>query len=359
MGLTRIVHLARGTDGKWAPDVDANGAAVKAPDAGESFGPFALAVHDGNLHLLRSAWLTKQNPDDFLGRGEQEREYRLWHAVFDGTAWSEGTLLHATHVSRYPPALASYDGRLHAVYSTPENALRHTTWTAKDGWADARDVEGRESEEMPALLVFKDGPTGAEREALLLVNRGVEKQYVPPAPPEPPTPPTLDDVADRGTTVSSEYHRDHSEGCWSRVTHRLSLTPATLKNGTRAAIATWEARAEYYWGSGYYPENHSGYTPRIRSGTLRLKKKGDTGARIHKDFSGSFDPDGRYRHDVLVPDLDPGEYELYLGAMNTTKEGGYWYGSRTVVETNDTPLKDPGLWTRIDDFSRATVTTTI
>ncbi|WP_159028305.1 hypothetical protein [Kitasatospora sp. MY 5-36] len=162
-----IVHLVRGVDGKWAEAVDANGTVVKAPDVGETVGPSSLGVHEGKLHLLRSAWLTEETPE---GR---EDEHRLWHAVFDGTAWSEGTLLPAVHASEYPPALASYDGRLHAVYSTPENVLRHTTWTAGDGWADGQEVEGRDSAELPALLVFRDGPAGKEHEALLLVNRGV------------------------------------------------------------------------------------------------------------------------------------------------------------------------------------------
>ncbi|MFB6556609.1 hypothetical protein ACFCWX_42985, partial [Streptomyces sp. NPDC056405] len=146
-----IVHWVRGADGKWAPPIDANGTAVKAPDRGESTGSSSLAVHDGKLHLLRSTMLD-----------------RLWHAVFDGTSWSEGTLLPESHVSPHAPALASYDGKLHAVYTTPESRLRHTTWTAADGWADAQDMEDRESQELPALLAFKDGPAGAEREALLL-----------------------------------------------------------------------------------------------------------------------------------------------------------------------------------------------
>ncbi|MFE0648733.1 hypothetical protein ACFVZH_09130 [Streptomyces sp. NPDC059534] len=264
-------------------------------------------------------------------------------------------MLPAIHVSGYPPALASYDGRLHAVYSTPENALRHTTWTAKDGWADGEDVEGRESEEMPALLVFKDGPAGGEREALLLVNRGVE-HYVPPAPPEPPVPPAVATVVSRGTTVSGGYHRDHSAGGWSRITHRVSLTPATLNNGNKAVIATWEATAEYDWGSGYYPENYdASYKPSISRGTLRLKKKGDTTPSHHKDFRGSFDSDGRFRHDVLIPDLDPGDYELYL-STNTKKEGGYWQNSKAALSEGE---KDSSRYTRIADFSRATVTATV
>ncbi|MFJ4794853.1 hypothetical protein [Kitasatospora purpeofusca] len=161
------MHLVRGAGGKWAEAVDANGAEVKTPDVGETVGPSSLGVHDGRLHLLRSAWLTTETP------GGRDDERRLWHAVFGGAAWSEGTLLPAVHVSEYPPALASYDGVLHAVYSTPENVLRHTTWTAEGGWADGQDVEGRESAALPALLVFRNESAGKEREALLLVNRGV------------------------------------------------------------------------------------------------------------------------------------------------------------------------------------------
>ncbi|MYS80775.1 hypothetical protein [Embleya scabrispora] len=324
-----LVHFVRGADGTWAA-ARANGAAVKTPDRGDSLGPSSRGMHDGKLHLVRGTMF----------------DTRLWHAVFDGTAWSEGTLLPETHVSTHPPALASYDGRLHAVYTTPEGGLRHTTWTTEDGWA--RDVEGRESQELPALLTFKHGPAGAEREALLLVNRGPWR-YVAPDRPEPAT---RDDVASTGTPVAGEYRSDLGAEGWSRITHRVLLTPATLKNGRTAAIATWEARAAYYWGFGYYPENYGPPYHASVSGILRFTRADGSGAGHQVDFSGGFDSDGRFRHDALVPNIDPGDYTLYVSTSNTDKKGGYWHIFRA-----DAPDADG--WARIDRLSGATVTATV
>ncbi|MFE7302859.1 hypothetical protein [Streptomyces sp. NPDC057579] len=71
--------------------------------------------------------------------------------------------------------MASYDGKLHAVYPSAEGTdnLRHTTWTKDGGWTEPKDLVGHESKHTPALLTFKDGPAGSQREALLLVHRGV------------------------------------------------------------------------------------------------------------------------------------------------------------------------------------------
>ncbi|MHB6912463.1 hypothetical protein [Streptomyces sp. DB-54] len=71
--------------------------------------------------------------------------------------------------------MASYDGKLHAVYPSAEGTdnLRHTTWTKDGGWTEPKDLVGHESKRTPALLTFKDGPAGSQREALLLVHRGV------------------------------------------------------------------------------------------------------------------------------------------------------------------------------------------
>lgn len=150
---------------------------------------------------------------------------------------------------------------------------------------------------------------------------------------------------------------DYANEAWSRVTHSVSLTPATLKNGKKALIATWEAKAEYYWGFSWYPENYaSPYNAYISFATLRLKKSGAITADHNHDFSGGFDSSGRFRHDVVIADLEPGTYELYLGTLNTKKEGGYWQYSKAALTTEE---KDSGRYTRIDDFRRSTVTATI
>ncbi|MFC8125953.1 hypothetical protein [Streptomyces sp. NPDC057302] len=200
--------------------------------------------------------------------------------------------------------------------------------------------------------MFKEGPAGQEREALLLVHRGVDR-YVPPVPPTPPVPPSLADVKSRGSTVTGDRVSDYGTGAWSRVDHRVSATPATLKNGKKALIATLDATAEYYWGFWYYRES-GGTTPaRIDGGTLWVKKPGEKNFQRSADFSGGrFDSSGRFHIDVLVPDLEPGTYEVTLSSSNSVKLGGYWWDEHLFNDRTDSDY-----WTRIElTKSRATVT---
>ncbi|WP_333764309.1 hypothetical protein [Streptomyces sp. IBSBF 2390] len=68
--------------------------------------------------------------------------------MFDGTTWSEPTPVPGAPLARDSAGLASYDGKLHAVYPLAgSDALRHLTWTKKDGWSKGEDLKGRESTE--------------------------------------------------------------------------------------------------------------------------------------------------------------------------------------------------------------------
>ncbi|MFJ9080329.1 hypothetical protein ACIRO3_34610 [Streptomyces sp. NPDC102278] len=365
-----IVHLTRGADGTWAPLATAGGAAVKTPDAGPSSGRCELAVHDGKLHLLRGAWLEKEKltaeeesavearvvealrergstPESKPDTADQMREHfrqealeehRLWHAVFDGAAWSEGVLLPATLQSGDVAGLASYDGKLHAVYAPPGGGtLRHTTWTQKDGWADAEVLEGHESQADPALLVFKDGPAGSEREALLMVHRGVER-YVAPVPQPVPAPPGFKDIVSRGYTYEGKIVEDYGPGSWSRVTHQVLLVPAKLKDGSTGVIAIVEAWAQYYWGFGYYPETSTVRdVARLSGGTFRVWKNGLPVK--HVDFAGATFDNGpfgdRFRAEVLITGLESGTYEIAIGSSTSTKTGGYWRQTWSDAEQRD------------------------
>ncbi|MFB7257943.1 hypothetical protein [Streptomyces nojiriensis] len=363
-GSQGIVHFVRGADGKWVQAAGADGTKIPTPGISAKYfahedwearhegtgrgypGNLALAVHDGALHLVY-----RINP---LG-GD------LLHASFDGTAWSQpgvvgdGKNPDARVRSRRSAALASYDGKLHAVYPHLSiDKLCHTTWTKDGGWTEPAELEGHDSRNTPALLVYREGPAGAERETLLLVHRGVDR-YVPPAPPTPPAPPSLAEVKERGETVTGESVTDYGAGAWSRVTHQVSYTPATLNDGTTSIIATWQAKAEYYWGFSWYPENYDKvWRPRMKSGTLWLQKGRGVGSPRAVNFSGNFDSDGHFRHDQVIPDVKPGTYELYVSSSNTEKDHGYWHAHRDMRDTGDHDL-----WTRIDDMSDASVTVTI
>ncbi|MEU6662987.1 hypothetical protein [Streptomyces sp. NPDC046821] len=112
----------------------------------------------------------------------------LFHTVFDGTTWTSSdepmsqpnpqagdpeNPENPYHASRQGAAPASYGGKLHVVYPSAEGTtnLRHATWTKDGGWSEPEKLVGHESVNTPALLAFKDGPAGAERESLLLVYR--------------------------------------------------------------------------------------------------------------------------------------------------------------------------------------------
>ncbi|MFJ2650456.1 hypothetical protein ACIO1C_27510 [Streptomyces sp. NPDC087420] len=171
VGRQRICHLVR-RNGRW------DAASSRAAELHDSFdavlkkrlkeehgypGNLATAVHDGKLHLLY--------------RITQAKGY-LFHTAFDGTSWSNpaGGVL-----TRRTAALASYDGKLHAVFPSPTtDNLAHATWTEADGWSKVQNLDGHDSRNTPALVAFKDGPAGEEREALLLVRRGVDRYVAPP-----------------------------------------------------------------------------------------------------------------------------------------------------------------------------------
>ncbi|MFJ8442765.1 hypothetical protein [Kitasatospora griseola] len=134
----------------------------------------ALAVHEGQLHMV-------------LRTSRDSLE--LFHYVLDGGTWTgtdepmsrpappaDDLDAEQWQTSSQSAALASYDGKLHAVYPSAEGTdnLRHSTWTQAGGWTEPTDLVGHQSKHTPALLTFQDGPTGAQREALLLVHRGVQ-----------------------------------------------------------------------------------------------------------------------------------------------------------------------------------------
>lgn len=210
-------------------------------------------------------------------KGRRCRGGDLRHAVFDGTTWhalppfamtpgAEQTQLTA---SRRGAALASFDGKLHAVYpAVHSNRLIHRTWTVTGGgWTAPVALEGHDSNNTPALLPFREGPSGVERQALLLVHRGIDR-YTPPMPPEPPKPPALKDVKNRGTEVTGELLTAYGAGDWSRLEHQFSLTPATMKNGDPALIVTFEAWAQYLLAVGLVPRAHRRYVHAPPQGRL-------------------------------------------------------------------------------------------
>lgn len=169
----RLIHAVRDAKGKWTPLRDDKNKRLATPwiDADRlreeweeskdgMRANLSLAAHDGKLHLVHNA------------------SGLLWHAVFDGTTWTgtepwTAAFLPSTTpveenkggdaaLSRRTAALASYDGKLHAVYPGDEgDALRHSTWTQDGGWTRPVVLEGHDSNNTPALLAFKEGPAGA------------------------------------------------------------------------------------------------------------------------------------------------------------------------------------------------------
>ncbi|MFI5765989.1 hypothetical protein [Streptomyces sp. NPDC051563] len=369
----RLVHLVRNAEGEWNHATDAEGKPLETPyvdserlrnewqESKEGLrANLSLTAHDGKLHLVQNAFGI------------------LLHAVFDGRAWT-GTAAELesesgpNHLPGPVPvdkakeidaafsyrtaALASYDGRLHAVYPSARtdagDALRHCTWTADGGWTRPVVLEGHDSNNTPALLGFKEGPAESAREALLLVHRGIDR-YVPPVPPVPPAPPSIKDVVSRGTTVTGKTVSDHGRGAWSRLRHDLALTPATLKDGKKAVIATWDAVAEYYWGWWWYRDGGTRFsTVRVDGGTLWIKKPSDKNFLKYADFGGEAFSNGHLRVDVLITDLEPGTYEISLSSSNSKKTGGYWWDEHLFNGRTDREY-----WTAFD-LSRCTATVTI
>ncbi|MEV7418485.1 hypothetical protein [Streptomyces sp. NPDC089919] len=328
----RLVHLVRDSEGDWAPVLDEKDEPLETPyfDSGRMRREWqqskeglranlSLTAHDGKLHLIQNGFGI------------------LYHFVFDGSTWTGGRALPGpvpvkegegfdAAFSRRTAALASYDGKLHAVYPGGEDdALRHGTWTEEGGWTRPVVLEGHDSNNTPALVAFKEGPDGAEREVLLLVHRGVDR-YVAPVPPAPPAPPSIADVVSRGTTVTGRTVSDYGRGGWSRLRHDVALTPATLKDGKKAVIATWDAVAEYYWGWWWYRDGGTRFSKVwVDRGTLWITKPSDKNFLKYADFSGGHFSNGHFRVDVLITDLEPGTYEIALSSTNTKKTGGYWW----------------------------------
>ncbi|MGW5068987.1 hypothetical protein ACWEQJ_23205 [Streptomyces cyaneofuscatus] len=348
-----LVHQVRHADGHWRPATKADGTPVPSVSFGKNiYSNMSLAVHDGQLHLLAS---TSFNPQ---GMGMVESG-DLLHTVFDGNTWTEPKKIADAPRARDGAGLASYDGRLHAVYPLSDSdALRHLTWTKKDGWSKGENIKGRESNHAPALLTFSSGPKGAETEALMLVGRGIwrapERVFVelPEPVQEPkPAPSTMADVTSRGTLTSGPKVTDYGNGAWSRVSHQVSLTPATLKNGNKALIATWDATAQYYWGAAHYRDGKAWI-----QGTLWLNKEGSKLFLQHADFHESCDSKGNLHIEVLFPDLEPGTYILTNSSSKTIKTGGYWAGSNLSYNRDDDD--DHNFWSRVE-CSKGKVTITL
>ncbi|MEU8776569.1 hypothetical protein [Streptomyces sp. NPDC048606] len=329
-------------------------------------GSVSLAVHDGRLHALY-----RGNPgykySEVFGDDIPDETYGpLVHAAYDGTAWNDARdagpknkegFVADPYYSRRGGALAPYDGKLHTVFPSPDNKLRHGTWTKDAGWSEPVTLDSHDSGNSPALLPFRDGPAGAEREVLLLVHRGVDR-YVPPKPPVPPAPPSLEDVEKRGTPVTGKLATAYGAGDWSRLEHRFTLTPATLKNGEQAIIVTFEAWAQYYWLWRWYRESYGGnYRPHL-SVDFRLAEAGRLGSIVgHAQFS-STEGNGYWRFEKVFTGVKAGgSYEAALFTSNTEKTGGYWLGTKTDPDNPRYAISDE-TYTRVSNFrsSRAEIT---
>lgn len=101
----------------------------------------ALAVFQGKLHMVH--------------RGNNDNDYNLWHATFDGANWSGDTQLPA-HKSASYPALAEYGGRLHMVHRGGANDvnLYHATFDGSS-WSHDNVLSDHRSREGVGLAVFK------------------------------------------------------------------------------------------------------------------------------------------------------------------------------------------------------------
>ncbi|MFJ9642970.1 hypothetical protein [Streptomyces sp. NPDC101206] len=349
-----FTHRVRGQDGRWTAATAADGKPLATPkvnrkrmsrDNRGSGGNAnaALAVHDGKLHLVHR-----------LGDGADNT---LTHAVFDGTQWADKGTLPAGHLSSRTAGMASYDGKLHAVYpdADPKNSkLRHTWWTEKDGWADAVDLDGHDSDNAPALLAVKNGPACQEREALLMVHRGIDRWE----PPKPPAPRPKAKVTDHGETVYGPWLSDEGWGGWSRLWHRTAITPA-LCEGRKVLILSWEAHAEYYWGFWYY-NDHGSYKRPVHVGTVELRLRDSRGAapdgRAFSFNAGIPDDAGRIRFDTVIDRPKAGTYTL-SHRPGIEKTGGYWWTPYGADGHNDT---NEHRWCEftVNTVSKATITLT-
>ncbi|MFF3609720.1 hypothetical protein [Streptomyces sp. NPDC002463] len=177
-------HGVRDAEGKWSAPVWPDGEEIAGPGGRAPRASFAhgislalkssvklgypgnpaLAAHDGALHLLYRA-----NP---VNGG-------LRYAIFDGAGRKgPGTpgdgSAHTEMNSRSGVALASYGGKLHAVYPHPKtDKLCHATLDG-DEWTEPTELDGHSFKNTPALLAHKEGPAGAERETLLMMYRSID-----------------------------------------------------------------------------------------------------------------------------------------------------------------------------------------
>lgn len=256
----------------------------------------ALAEFGGLLHLLYRQ-----------SKGDQ----RLWHATFDGSEWSKGTALNGL-TSRFGAALAVYDGKLHAVYPSPDDLLlRHAVH--EDGkWGTGQPIPGHESNNTPALLTQREA--GGAGESLILVHRGVDT-YVPPVP-VPYVPPKVKALHESAYSAKGS---DYAGGGWTWTGHQIKLTRATFDNGSQGLVARWSADVQYYWGAFWY------YDDGMLTGELRLRKNGSAEVIRTKPVN-STDLKGLHESTVVWPDLGPGYYEVTLSRGR--KDGGYWARQR-------------------------------
>ncbi|MGW5394910.1 hypothetical protein [Streptomyces sp. NPDC003952] len=256
----------------------------------------ALAEYGGLLHLLYR---------------QSKSDQRLWHSTYDGTKWSKGTALEGL-TSRFGAALAVYDGKLHAVYPSPDDLLlRHAVY--EDGkWGTGQTIAGHESNNTPALLTYREA--GGAGESLILVHRGIDTYVAPvPVPYVPPKVKALHESA------YSSKGSDYAGGGWTWTGHQIKLTRATFDNGSKGLVARWSADVQYYWGAFWY------YDDGMLTGELRLRKNGSAEV-IRSESVGTTDLHGLHESTVVWPDLGPGYYEVTLSRGR--KNGGYWARQR-------------------------------
>lgn len=301
-----VQHATLSEDHEWAPVRQGpGGVQLEVVNAEQqeaamaanmrSPGNYALAEHDGLLHLLYC----------------KEYDLRLWHATYDGNTWSKATPLDSL-TSRRGASIASYDGKLHAVYpSSDSNLLHHAVY--QDGkWSKSEAIAGHESRHTPALLTYTEADGSRN---LILVHRGVDTD-VPP-PPKPYLPPKAGLTLHE--SVSSPKGEDYSSpGGLTWAGHRITLYRATSEvDGSQSIVARLTAVVQYKRGPFWYHDD--GFI----SGELRLRNIGDTGTGIRDTQSIQGDLTGSlYESTRLFENLAPGTYEVTL--VNARKTGGYW-----------------------------------
>ncbi|MFD0355473.1 hypothetical protein ACFVHW_17310 [Streptomyces sp. NPDC127110] len=374
----RLQHLVRGAEGEWTPVAtpearpyrgrslfEDNTFTQAAFDAHGWPGSVSLAVHDGQLHALYRGNPGYKLPVTLRGKILDHTYGPLVYAAFDGTTWSDarsaGPKNQEGYVEDYSSrrggALASYGGKLHTVFPSPDNKLCHGTWTQEAGWSAPLTLEEHDSSNSPALLPFREGPEGLEREVLLLVHRGVDR-YVPPVPPVPPAPPSLEDVAERGTPVTGKLLTAYGDRDWSRLEHQFTLTPATMKDGKPGLIVTFEAWAQYYWVWSWYRERSGGkYEPRLKVDFYLVEEDPESMVG-HAQFAASAG-DGYWRFEKVFTNVKPGvDYKAGLFTGKTEKTGGYWWASRAALQDSSADW-DYEQYTRVSGFRSSWATITL